>query len=183
MIGKMDASARKLRGIIMLILLGLIMTTPTLVLLSQLSEEQARDQFNSLGCNGCHNGAVADSWDDILMELREVPEKYNGDLDRFAQNVNYRLNPNIKFQTWQDLVNQMAENVGKSADDPGVKAVFQYFENVATTPQTTTPPGHTGVTATPITEQAGLKELAISIVIAILLVTILIAIVYYLNYS
>ncbi len=98
---------------------------------AQISEDEAFQLFQRLGCIGCHNGNVATSWDQILADLRSVQDKYGGSLDEFARNVEYTLNPNVKFNTWEDLKSRMAQNVGRSVDDPDIQRIFSFFESVA----------------------------------------------------
>ena len=127
---------------------------------AQVSDEEAFQLFQRLGCIGCHNGNVASAWDEVLAKLREVPEKYGGSLNEFAKNVEYTLDPNVKFNTWDDLKRRMAQNVGRDVNDPDIQRIFSYLESVAlgapreqpgtgqtTTEAPTTTP--TGTTETP----------------------------------
>ncbi len=123
---------------------------------AQLSEEEARSLFEKLGCTACHVGnqpqAPALKWELILQELQKVQTEYGGDLDKFAQSIEYY--GGRKFQSWQELIQQMAANVGRSPDDPEIKQIFEFFASYAgaapAAPQETQTPAETPAeTATP----------------------------------
>ncbi|MCE4604138.1 MAG: hypothetical protein F7B20_04135 [Aeropyrum sp.] len=104
--------------------------TTVYVLQAQPSEEEARAAFDQLGCVSCHNGTVAADWDQIVSLLSEVPDKYGGDIDAFARDIVY-FGQKGAFQTWDELMAQMAVNVGVSTDDPNFVLVNQFFLSVA----------------------------------------------------
>ncbi|BAA80720.2 hypothetical protein APE_1719.1 [Aeropyrum pernix K1] len=97
---------------------------------AQPSEEEARATFESIGCVSCHNGTVAVTWDEIVDELKEVPEKYGGDIDAYARDVAY-FGQKGAFNTWNDLIATMAQNVGKQPNDPDIQKINEFFLSVA----------------------------------------------------
>jgi len=146
--------------------------------LSEVSEGEAKSLFNSLGCTGCHNGAVAPSWDDLVREITEAGARYGGDLDAYARSIQYTLNPSIKFNSWQDLKKVMAQNVGKQPSDPGVSKVFEYLESLAAQATTATPtPTLAPTTPSPsVNPLVGVRE---ALTIALIINVLIIAALYY----
>lgn len=137
--------------LITLILVTGFTATFAFMTLAQPSEEEAKSAFENLGCVSCHNGTVALSWEDIVALMKEVPTKYNGDVDALAQDVAY-FGQKGAFQTWDQLMQVMAQNVGKTLDDPQVQVINQYLLSLAgVTPgeETGAPPEETTPAETP----------------------------------
>jgi cytochrome c551/c552 len=124
------AGAAALAAILAAGVLGLWAST---VAGAQLTEEEARSLFERLGCTACHIGdqpqRPALKWELIIELLQKVPEEYGGDLDAFAQSIEYY--GGRTFESWEDLIAQMAQNVGRSPDDPEIRQLFDYFAAVA----------------------------------------------------
>ncbi|BAN90545.1 hypothetical protein [Aeropyrum camini] len=158
---------------------------------AQPSEEEARATFESIGCVSCHNGTVAATWDEIVNELKEVPEKYGGDIDAFARDVAY-FGQKGAFNTWDDLMATMAQNVGKQPSDPDIQKINEFFLSIAgvsggettqteTAQETTTPQATTGETETVETQtekaEAGIP-FGLAAAIALLIVVLIAAAAY-----
>ncbi len=156
---------------------------------AQLSEEEAFNLFQKLGCTACHVGnqplAPALSWELILERLKEVPTKYGGDLDAFAQDTPYY--GGRTFSSWQELIEQMARNVGRSPDDPEIQQIFEFFAAYAgVTPPAEQPPQETPPEETPEetpeapeeAEEARGIPFGLALVITIAIVAVIVAVIY-----
>ena len=154
---------------------------------AQLSEEEARSLFEKLGCTACHVGnqplAPALKWELILEQLQRVQTEFGGDLDAFAQSIEYY--GGRKFQSWEELIQQMAANVGRSPDDPEIRQIFEFFASYAgvapqetpapaeTPEETPTPAPPAEAPETPVEEARGIPfGLAIAITIVIVAVVV-----------
>ena len=93
---------------------------------AETSEEEAFEVFHDLGCTSCHNNAVAPDWNGMLEMLRKVQSEYGGDIDAFARDVNY-FGRKGAFNSWQELMAVMAQNVGKNLDDPDIQKLNEFF--------------------------------------------------------
>ncbi len=93
---------------------------------AETSEEEAFEVFHDLGCTSCHNNAVAPDWNGVLEMLRKVQSEYGGDIDAFARDVNY-FGRKGAFNSWQELMAVMAQNVGKNLEDPDIQKLNEFF--------------------------------------------------------
>ena len=177
------ATATTILGLIALV--ALVGLNSISVSQAQLSEEEARSLFEKLGCTACHVGnqplAPALNWELILERLQKVQTEYGGDLDAFAQDTEYY--GGRKFQSWEELIQQMAANVGRSPDDPEIRQIFEFFASYAgVAPQETPAPAETPEetpTPTPPPEETPVEEargipfgLAIAITVVIVAVVV-----------
>lgn len=93
---------------------------------AQLSETEAEQKFNQYGCTNCHTeGGAADPWDEVLDEIRAWATEY-GSLDEGARHVVY-FGQSGKFNSFDELISQMASNVGKSPSD--ISDLVQFLKN------------------------------------------------------
>ena len=95
------------------------------VVKAELSEEQAEQLFKNLGCTNCHNGQEADEWDEIVEEIEDEWASEFATIDEAAsKEVNYH---GQHFDSFDDLMAEMAENVGKEPNDPDIQSLKQFF--------------------------------------------------------
>lgn len=125
---------------------------------AQPAEDEAFEVFQKIGCISCHNGTVARAWDDILQDLERVQTEYGGDIDAFARDVEYTLNPAIEFESWEDLMSLMAQNVGRTLDDPDVQLLDQFFRSYAGAVEVEQPPAEETPEETPETPPEEVEE-------------------------
>lgn len=121
----------------LLVLLTLIAfgasTQITTVSQEQLTEQQAADLFQQIGCVSCHmpNGA-AKSFEEILNKMANMAAQYNGDIDAYTrETVEYFGGQ--KFNSYDEMMEVMQANVGASDEDMAkLNAFFKsYFEAAA----------------------------------------------------
>ncbi len=180
------------QGTALLVLLLVFILSTGVYVYSQntLTEDEARNLFESLGCIGCHaSGGVAKPFDEIVSTYKTVGQQYNGDIDAYTrENVEYF---GQTFDSFDALMQQMGANVG--ATDQDIQALSQYFKSVftqqggteqETTKETTTQPSPTQTetttkeTTTPQAEKPAIGTntplivfgIAAVIIIAVLLV-------------
>ncbi len=110
----------------LVLLLGIAVGLSQFVATAQISEQEAFQLFQQLGCTSCHNNAVAPDWNSVLEMLQKVQSEYGGDIDAFARDVNYFGRVGA-FNSWQELMAVMAQNVGKSLDDPDIQKLNEFF--------------------------------------------------------
>lgn len=108
------------------LLLGVAVGLSQFVATAQISEQEAMQIFEQIGCASCHNNAVAPDWNGTLELLKKVQTEYGGDIDEFARNVNYFGRVGA-FNSWEELMQVMAQNVGKSLDDPDIQKLNEFF--------------------------------------------------------
>lgn len=146
---------------------------------AQLSVEEAQDLFTRLGCVSCHNGNVALSWDDMLADLRSRYQEL-GSLDELARNTAYFGQQNA-FDSWDNLMEVMARNVGRTLDDPEIQQIKEFFEayargEIEEAPQQPEEPAEAPVEE-PEAEAKGIP-FGLAVVIAAVIVAIVVAGVY-----
>lgn len=93
---------------------------------AQVTEEEARQIFEQIGCTSCHNGVVAPDWNGVLEVLSKAQTEYGGDIDALARDINY-FGRTGAFNTWEELMQVMAQNVGKSLDDPEIQKLNEFY--------------------------------------------------------
>ena len=108
------------------LILGVAVAFSQLVATAQVSEQEAMQIFQQIGCVSCHNGAVAPDWNGTLEMMQKVQTDYGGDIDAFARDVNY-FGRKGAFNSWNDLMATMAQNVGKTLDDPDIQKLNEFF--------------------------------------------------------
>jgi len=108
------------------LLLGIAVGFSQLIATAQISEQEAQQLFQQLGCTSCHNGTVAPDWQGTLEIMKKVQTEYGGDIDEFARNVNY-FGRTGAFNDWNELMEVMARNVGKTLDDPDIQKLNEFF--------------------------------------------------------
>ncbi len=99
-------------------------------LYAQPSEAEAKQIFESIGCVSCHvgqPGQPAASWDLIIQFMQDWSQKYPTIDDAIANEVTYYGGK--KFQSFDELMAQMAQNVGRSPDDPEIQKLKQFFQS------------------------------------------------------
>ena len=111
---------------------------------AQPSEEEAKQIFESLGCISCHVGKPrqpASSWDLIIQYFQDWSQKYPNIDEAIKNEVVYYGNQ--KFNSFDELMERMASNVGKDPNDPDIVKLKEFFRSfwgeVATETQTQTP--------------------------------------------
>jgi len=111
-----------------IILSILIMSAMAIAIHAELSDSQAEQKFNQLGCTGCHNGKTADEWDEIVEDIEEEWAEEYPTIDEAAKHVDYDLEPGVTFNSFDDLMAKMAKNVNKDPNDPDIVALKDYFK-------------------------------------------------------
>lgn len=114
---------------------------------AQPTAEEARSTFEKLGCVSCHNGAIAPAWDEMVSLVREWGQKYPSLDEAVREESRVRegfRNFGYQFDSWDEMMSQMARNVGKSPDDPDFFLVNQFLLSLVgvqpTTPTETITP-------------------------------------------
>ena len=110
----------------LVLLLGIAVGLSQFVATAQISEQEAMQLFQKLGCTSCHNNAVAPDWNGTLEMLKKVQTEYGGDIDAFARDVNY-FGRKGAFNSWEELMAVMAQNVGKTLEDPDIQKLNEFF--------------------------------------------------------
>ncbi len=150
--GLMDMGKHVLLFVIAIIAFSSI---ATLFATAQLSEEEAMNKFQALGCTSCHNGQVAADWNKILDLFESWKGKYASLDEAVKAEVEYFGGQ--KFNSYDEMMNVMAQNVGRSMDDPEFKALYDFFkalyEGQPQETPTETPTETTPETTPPATEQ------------------------------
>jgi len=161
-------------------LLGLMLaSTASLVVLGQPSEAEAKSAFERLGCTVCHrSGGIGEPWEEIVSHFKASAGKY-ASLDDFVKaeisaEVKERLGRDAR--TWDELFTVMAQNVGKSRDDPGVRTVENYLASLlGFTPAPGTPTTPTPATPTPPAEVVrGEERLTWGVILAIVVIAVIV---------
>lgn len=93
---------------------------------AQVSEEEAKQIFEQIGCTSCHNNAVAPDWNGVLEILSKAQTEYGGDIDALARDINY-FGRKGAFNSWDELMQVMAQNVGKTMDDPDIQKLNEFY--------------------------------------------------------
>ncbi|MEB3780799.1 MAG: hypothetical protein GSR85_11330 [Desulfurococcales archaeon] len=137
----------------LVILVAVSVSIPLTITMAQVSEDEARSTFERLGCISCHNGQVAASWDEMVNLFESWKGKYTSLDEAVKAEIEYFGGQ--KFNSYNELVQTMANNVGRSPDDPEVRMVFQYLESLfgVEQAQTTEPPKETTPTPTETMEE------------------------------
>jgi len=169
--------------------IGLLLAAAfSIMTLSQPSEAEARSNFERLGCTACHRpGGIGKTWDEIVAKYRGAAGKY-ASLDEFVAAEVYeevKRGLGMETKTWDELFKLMSQLVGKSRDDPGVKAVEAYLASLLGIQAPGTPTQPPATQATPTTpvvaatpaEGRGLSFIAAAI--AALIIVVAIAIIAY----
>ncbi len=135
----------------LLLVLGLVVLGLAAATLSaQTSEAEAKQVFENVGCNVCHNGGQAPDWDGTLQKIREWASKYST-LDEAVQ-AEYTFSGGAA--SFDELMVQMHQFTPAATDQDiqlltdFFKAVFQEAQASATT-TTPPPPPPTETTTTP----------------------------------
>lgn len=135
----------KLYSTILLLILLVSFASTLYVVNGALTQEEAKALFDRLGCRSCHrDGGIADSWPEILSELKEWGDEYSSIDDAVSERVTYL--GGTHFSSFDDLLRQMQSNVGASDEDIAkLKDFFlSVFEGVNVTIPTS-PTGNAGV--------------------------------------
>jgi len=139
---------------IKVLILILAVTSSALAAASQIhiKEEQAETLFEQLGCTGCHNGQTAATFNQILGEIGDWSSNYASLDEAISNEVTYF--GGRKFNSFDELMETMAGNVGKSPDTTEIQELKQFFLDVfqsggiAITTTTTTQGGATAAQPT-----------------------------------
>ncbi len=118
-----------------IIMIGMLLIIPMLAISStlttaQVSEAEAKQIFENIGCVSCHVGQPlqpAASWDLIVQFMQDWSQKYPTIDEAIANEVTYYGGQ--KFQSFDELMAQMAQNVGRSPDDPDIQKLKQFFQS------------------------------------------------------
>lgn len=97
--------------------------------------EEARDAFNSIGCTNCHQqNGIAPPFDEIVSDFRAWSKQYPSIDDAVRANVE-------GYDNYDELIQTMLANVGKSLNDPEGQLLYSYFKSLfnETTEITTSP--------------------------------------------
>ena len=124
----MNAGVSNARLLITLGLLILITMAPHALGQNYMSYEEAENLFERLNCTSCHNGQVAEEFEEVVLELAEWGEEYDSIDEAVREKVVYFNNQ--RFNSYDELIEQMSSNVGKSPDDPEIQKMFEWFEAV-----------------------------------------------------
>ncbi|MCE4598964.1 MAG: hypothetical protein F7C81_02045 [Desulfurococcales archaeon] len=113
--------------ILIIIILGLAGLGYTIIYAS-ISEDQARQLFESSGCTGCHNGGIAPDFAGTIEKIKTWASKYNTLDEAVASEApSFSMFNNVK--TWDELMNSM----------PGITPeLTDFFTNIFTQSKTTT---------------------------------------------
>ena len=142
-----------------------------------LTVKEARQTFEQLGCTSCHvEGGVAEPWDEMLDEIAFWARNFET-LDEAVRSEVVYLGGK-KFNSFNELMEQMRKNVRASQDDiaPLTQFYLDYFEqNKATATTTTTgqpqqpaqPSGDTGMSRDVVLAVVGSALLVVIAVIAV----------------
>lgn len=152
----------------LILILVFVLSSTVYAAYAVLTQEEAEALFDSLGCKSCHReGGVADSWSEILSELREWGEEYNSIDDAVSEKVTYL--GGVHFNTFDDLLEQMKNNVGASDED--IAKLKEFFISVFQGMNVTAPskPGGGGI----VSQSYSLEFMGIVIgVAAIIIITV-----------
>ncbi len=116
---------------ITILILALVFASTSMIslqLVAQPSEAEAKQIFESIGCVSCHvgqPGQPAASWDLINQFMQDWSQKYPSIDEAIANEVTYYGGK--KFQNFDELMAQMAQNVGKTPDDPEIQKLKEYY--------------------------------------------------------
>ncbi len=118
-----------------IIMIGMLLIIPMLAIsttltTAQVSEAEAKQIFESIGCVSCHVGQPlqpAASWDLIIQFMQDWSQKYPTIDEAIANEVTYYGGQ--KFQSFDELMAQMAQNVGRSPDDPDIQKLSEFFKS------------------------------------------------------
>ena len=144
------------RGIILSITLLAILTLPIIHVVAQPSESEARQKFEALGCTSCHNGGVAPTWDTITKDFKAWRGEYKSLDDAVRSEVKYFGGQT--FNSFDELMKTMAQNVGKDVNDPDMQIITQYLKTLYTGGKQTTTTKTTQTTqTTQTTTKTGIK--------------------------
>jgi len=138
---------------------------------AQLTETDAKQKFSEYGCTNCHvEGGAAAPWNEIISEIKAWASEY-GSLDEGARHVVY-FGQSGKFTSFDDLISQMASNVGKSPSE--ISDLTQFFKSIfdeakqaagggAAKPPTSGPQAGGGIPS----------ELLIAVVLAVIIIVVI----------
>jgi len=133
------------------IILMLVISAAGLLATAVISESEARQQFESSGCTGCHNGGLAPDFDGVVAEIQAWASEYdNLDAAVAAEAPSWPMFNTI--QGWDELVSSMPGMTTDLADY--FANVFDQAKGGGQTTTTTTPPTGTATTTQTTTTQA-----------------------------
>ncbi|MCE4602053.1 MAG: hypothetical protein F7C08_01425 [Desulfurococcales archaeon] len=112
---------------------------------AQPSAEEAKQIFENIGCISCHAGnplQPAANWDLIIQFMEEWSQKYPSIDEAIRNEVVYYGGQ--KFNSFEELMERMSQNVGKTRNDPEIQQLEAFFRSFwgqeqAQTPQQTEP--------------------------------------------
>ncbi len=142
-----------------------------------LTVDEAKQAFEQLGCTSCHvEGGVAEPWDEMLDEIAFWARNFET-LDEAVRSEVVYLGGK-KFNDFNELMEQMRQNVRASPDDiaPLTQFYLDYFEQSKASTTTTAagqpqqpaqPAGDTGVSRDVVLAVVGSALLVIIAVVAV----------------
>ncbi|MEB3773661.1 MAG: hypothetical protein GSR86_01880 [Desulfurococcales archaeon] len=113
-----------------LLFITVLLVSMAYTVYSQPSEDEAKEIFTSIGCISCHSGKPmqpAASWDLIIQFMEEWSKKYPTIDDAVRNEVTYY--GGVKFNDFNELITQMARNVGKDPSDPEIQQLVAFFKS------------------------------------------------------
>jgi cytochrome c553 len=150
----LNGSVKVVMAVTLAILLLGIAASLAGVAAAQPTEDEAREVFQKLGCISCHmQGGSAKPFDEIVSLFQQWGGQYATIDEAVQKEVKYFGGQT--FDNYDQLMETMAMNVGRTMDDPDIQLLYDFFLNLfessAGTPTataTTTPTGTTGQTTT-----------------------------------
>ncbi|MEB3861136.1 MAG: hypothetical protein GSR84_02820 [Desulfurococcales archaeon] len=97
---------------------------------AQPSPEEARQIFENIGCISCHAGKPlqpAASWDLIIQFMEDWSQKYPSIDEAIRNEVTYYGGQ--KFNSFDELMERMSQNVGKTRNDPEIQQLEAFFRS------------------------------------------------------
>ncbi|ALL00535.1 hypothetical protein Pyrde_0485 [Pyrodictium delaneyi] len=96
----------KMRVSLAIVMFAILATVGLVSVAAALTTDEAKQLFQSKGCTGCHNGAMAPDFEGTVAVIKEWASKY-ASLDEAvaAEAPNFKMFNNAK--TWDELMNAM----------------------------------------------------------------------------
>ncbi len=97
---------------------------------AQPSPEEAKQIFENIGCISCHAGKPgqpAASWDLIIQFMEDWSQKYPSIDEAIRNEVTYYGGQ--KFNSFDELMERMSQNVGKTRNDPEIQQLEAFFRS------------------------------------------------------
>ncbi|MCE4617168.1 MAG: hypothetical protein F7C32_01090 [Desulfurococcales archaeon] len=110
-----------------LVVLAIILGFFAIVGYGAATADEVRNTFTDIGCTGCHNGQTAIAYDDLVNKVRAWGSEYGTIDEAVKEEVTYFGGQ--KFNSFDELMQTMAGNVGKTIDDPEIVQIKQFLQD------------------------------------------------------